>query len=301
MRFLDSIEHLVEDFTNRTFWLEPIEMCPGTAPMIAVLGRLNNALSEFGMGFDNNWLDEFQQVVYHTVLGQYNNLDQRKGHLDPDCYAAEVIRAAHSQVRFPSMMRDMWGGLANKTKQYAGVDNPNFVLCLWDYDFHFPEHNQIVTELQHFMPPCMECFLVADIPEVHRLVPEVRKARYQFHLITSENMLRLFNEVDEASAYPSKMYHEEDLMHWAGAIGEAPADPPPPPLNKKEKEVHQQGVLVLREKLNKLGIGSKKPDAPEATEPVAVPSVSDNDPNWLAKAKGTLSKVQNKKGRWLDE
>ncbi len=96
--------------------LEPLNLhYPCNNVLVAVLVRIEHELGRLDQHYDwaralpqtlrqgpdtSNVLQELRVVSMHAALGYPGNLRERRGHLDPDCYAVEVNRTEFSRMDF---------------------------------------------------------------------------------------------------------------------------------------------------------------------------------------------------------
>jgi hypothetical protein len=67
-----------------------------------------------------NALLELQRLQCNVAIGLEGNLDERKGSLDPDTYAIEVLRAARATIGITKRFHET---LAALTKEYLAIDS----------------------------------------------------------------------------------------------------------------------------------------------------------------------------------
>lgn len=56
---------------------------------------------------EENVFEEFSRQLGNWVLGYRSNLDARKGRIDPDTYASEMLRAERCKLNFPEIARTL--------------------------------------------------------------------------------------------------------------------------------------------------------------------------------------------------
>lgn len=141
----------------RTIWLEPLDMEPLPGPtnlLAAILARIGEAIKhyipqsttedgrrgprgilELCPGYLDA-LEDLQRLQADAALAWDGNIAERGGHLDPDSYAMEVIRAERARLLLNRNLSNTLNNLAENISSACGVTNPIFVLTVDDLDLN---------------------------------------------------------------------------------------------------------------------------------------------------------------------
>ena len=191
-----NTEDLVERIRGRDFWLPELEMVGHGSPLVALLVRLEDVARDdcFDASSLTNapdWAMDMQRAQTFAAIGRPGNLQERKGHLDPDAFAVEVIRTERARIHMPSQLELAMDSVKKSLKQET--KEPVFCFPIVDFDVHKIGQQSFISEIQHFLPESVEVFIVADEekPIIHRRVD-------RFHLVTVEEYSQIRKRLKDA-------------------------------------------------------------------------------------------------------
>ena len=141
---------------ERLVWLSPLnlETLPGPANLLAsILTRVEQTEADQGFGIPRSGeggrrgilersaqggdlLADLRQLKSDVALAWDGNLDERGGHLDPDPYAVEVLRAEQARLRLNPMLGKALDGWAGRVADRSALKNPLFILPIDDVDLN---------------------------------------------------------------------------------------------------------------------------------------------------------------------
>lgn len=170
-----DLEGYIKLLSDRVVWLEPIDMSPLPGPtnlLAAVLARIDSAVRDRissstdgqageparpgALGWSPDYekpLQQLRRLQTSVALAWDGNLPERGAHLDPDTYAAEVIRAELARLSLHSNLSDTLDEIARTVYRYPSgpVTDPLFVLTVDDVDLN-PTRCLEVLKLLRLVP-----------------------------------------------------------------------------------------------------------------------------------------------------
>ena len=153
-------QDLLQQIRGRVVWLETLDMeplPPETNLLASILVRLEAAAKGFGgegaaatrkprltrgliepsSDYHSALLD-LQRLQNDVALAWEGNLRERRGSLDPDAYAVEVMRVETSRLSLNSKFDDTLRKLAQNVFRGRDVDDVLFILPVDDFDLNPP-------------------------------------------------------------------------------------------------------------------------------------------------------------------
>jgi hypothetical protein len=111
MPLLETPDLFKDDYAlhHRIIWLRPLVLLPedATVPLAFVVTmtdalehKLETSTTLFG-GYDTKAEEALERAAHSLSLGFFNNIGVRAGHLDPDSYTLEVVRAEQRRMDAP--------------------------------------------------------------------------------------------------------------------------------------------------------------------------------------------------------
>ncbi|MCQ0988814.1 hypothetical protein [Jiella marina] len=206
------VSNAVNDVANRVVWLEPldIEATPDTANLLAaILARVDSAtrrnsepekntaprrmqgLFERGSDFQDA-LAELSRLQTDVALAWDGNLDSRAGHLDPDVYAVEVMRAERARLSLFTRMAGVLDKIADSVAfsdinmPHANNRGPIFVLPIDDFDINASMCLPILRLMRMILVPRLFGLVLGD----------VGIARYMLNMKVAGDMVRATHHAD---------------------------------------------------------------------------------------------------------
>jgi hypothetical protein len=153
-------QDLLQQIRGRVVWLETLDMeplPPETNLLASILVRLEAAAKGFGgesaaatrkprltrgliepSSEYHSALLELQRLQNDVALAWEGNLRERRGSLDPDAYAVEVMRVETSRLSLNSKFDDTLRKLAQNVFRSRDVDDVLFILPVDDFDLNPP-------------------------------------------------------------------------------------------------------------------------------------------------------------------
>jgi hypothetical protein len=205
------IEKAVEKLASNVVWLEPldIEATPTTSNLLAaILSRIENAALAQGAGeagtagrtrglFDrgsehHKAFLELQRLQADVALAWDGNLKSRAGHLDPDVYALEVMRAEQARLHLYTRMSRVLDTLAEQIVPPGAVvrtdigPGPIFLLPIDDFDIS-----------PSMCLPTLRMLRMISVPRLFALIlGDVSIARYMLNLKIAGDMVAVTERAD---------------------------------------------------------------------------------------------------------
>ncbi|MDA1050040.1 MAG: hypothetical protein O3C40_06120 [Planctomycetota bacterium] len=174
---------------EHVIWLEPLhmEILPGPTNLIAaILTRVEAIVDRLGVsGFRGesghgrgildvrseyeNTILELKRLTADVSLAWDGNLDERGANLDPDGFAAEVMRAERVRMALVSRFARVLDLIARFVPWDHGIHNPLFVLPVDDFDLNPPRCLELLRLLRMLRVPRLFSLILGDIRTMERV------------------------------------------------------------------------------------------------------------------------------------
>jgi hypothetical protein len=169
--------------SNRIRWLEPLDLEPLSGRpnfLAAVAVRIDRALNRQTGGDHDAWLQvgssefrkieqEFLQLKNNIALSWEGNLPDHGGALDPEVYAAEVLRAETARLNVNLEFRTIVSRLAKHAPGRADKRDVVFVLPIDDFYLKPDMTIELLRLLRMISCPHLFVLMMGDIDHVHEL------------------------------------------------------------------------------------------------------------------------------------
>lgn len=165
---------------QRVVWLEPLDLEPIPSysnVLAAILARIeaqfvaeeqedcecrhDGALDHPKCQRDA--LGELRRLQDDVGLAWDGNADARKGHVDPDVHARDVMRAERARLSLFSRMRDVLDGLADECSRYCDLCDPLFVVPVDDVDLNPKAFMDVFRYLRLIAVPRLFALVLGDM------------------------------------------------------------------------------------------------------------------------------------------
>ena len=175
-------DKVLSKIAGRLVWLETLDMeplPPDANLLAAILVRLEDAARAYGvkeapqLGRARGLLEpssdyhaallELQRLQTDVALAWDGNLRDRKGHLDPDTYAVEMMRIEQARLSLNRRFADTFETLAEHVFRSARVHDPLFVLPVDDFDLNPPTCLDLLRVLRLISIPRLFTIILGDL------------------------------------------------------------------------------------------------------------------------------------------
>lgn len=179
---MSDLERLYDRLLGHAMWMEPFDAMPTASPMAGFMVRMDTLAGEYGLGDLANglsfWDDgEYEDLFYGAYAAARAFTEHDDPHGEPHAHAAEVLHTERVRAQLPQIIRDAVQVVFNGFKRRHDRD-PIFCLPFTDCDLYFREHQKTIKLIEPFLPPSVECFLVAD-ERIPRTSPMYLRVRYE--------------------------------------------------------------------------------------------------------------------------
>lgn len=163
---------------GKTRWLEPLDLevavDDGENLLAAVLVRISEAIDHSSLSASNacrDALEQLEELANDIGIAWDGNLKARAGHLDPDSYSQETMRAQRTRLKTNSRLRSALDTLL-KNECYALSGEQLFVLPIDDFYLKPKASLELLRLLRMISVPRLFFLIMGDIKTVEALFLE---------------------------------------------------------------------------------------------------------------------------------